>query len=106
LALETSTSVKRFSLEGCAFTVKEKIALSVLSEAFLAVTVYRVRALTSVGANLTNTTGADQIVVIGSAITGITFHNSGGSIASCTVAPTLPAGLSMVLRAAKALAVE
>jgi hypothetical protein len=39
--------------------------------------------------NLTNTTGADQIVVIGSAITGITFHNSGGSIASCTVAPTL-----------------
>jgi hypothetical protein len=166
-ALETSTSVKRFSLEGCAFSVKEKIALSVLSEAFLAVTVYRVRVLISVGVplmvqvalsilalktdgsikvwgnasaggtgapvgngytkiysaqsafvaikangsitawgsssvggttpapNLTNTTGADQIVVIGSAITGITFHNSGGSIASCTVAPTLPAGLSI-----------
>jgi hypothetical protein len=39
-------------LEGCAFTVKEKIALSVLSEAFLAVTVYRVRVLTSVGVPL------------------------------------------------------
>jgi hypothetical protein len=32
--------------------IKEKIALSVLSEAFLAVTVYRVRALTSVGVPL------------------------------------------------------
>jgi hypothetical protein len=45
-----------------AFTVKEKLALSVLSVAF---------------------------------ITNITFNNSGGAIASCTAAPTLPAGLSI-----------
>jgi hypothetical protein len=35
-----------------AFTVKEKLALSVLSVAFFAVTVYTVRALTSVGVPL------------------------------------------------------
>ncbi|CAC9477778.1 hypothetical protein, partial [uncultured Gammaproteobacteria bacterium] len=45
--------------------------------------------------NLTNATGADQIAIIGFAITNITFSNSGGAIASCTVAPTLPAGLSI-----------
>jgi hypothetical protein len=42
--------------------------------------------------NLTNATGADQIAIIGFAITNITFSNSGGAIASCTVTPTLPAG--------------
>ncbi|CAC9519168.1 hypothetical protein [uncultured Gammaproteobacteria bacterium] len=36
-----------------------------------------------------------QAAVIGSAITDITFSNSGGAITSCTVAPTLPAGLSI-----------
>jgi hypothetical protein len=45
--------------------------------------------------NLANATGADQIAIIGFAITDITFSNSGNAIASCTVAPTLPAGLSI-----------
>ena len=45
--------------------------------------------------NLANTAGANQIAVIDSAITNITFSNSGGAITSCTVAPTLPAGLSI-----------
>jgi hypothetical protein len=45
--------------------------------------------------NLANTAGADQIAFIGSAITDITFSNSGGTIASCTVVPTLPTGLSI-----------
>jgi hypothetical protein len=36
-----------------------------------------------------------QAAVIGSAITDITFSNSGGAIASGTVAPTLPSGLSI-----------
>jgi hypothetical protein len=31
----------------------------------------------------------DQVATIGSAITNITFNNSGGAIASCTAAPTL-----------------
>ena len=43
--------------------------------------------------NLSN--AADQVVTMGSAITDITFSNSGGAISSCTVAPTLPAGLSI-----------
>jgi hypothetical protein len=86
----------------CAFTVKEKTVLPVLSVAFFAVTVYTVRALTLVGVplmvqvvllilkpagsvgppNLTNTTDTNQIVVIGSAIANITFNNSGGAITS------------------------
>jgi hypothetical protein len=37
--------------------------------------------------NLTNATGADQIATTDSAITDITFSNSGGAIVSCTVAP-------------------
>jgi hypothetical protein len=37
----------------CAFTVKEKLALSALSMAFFAVTMYRVVVLTSVGVPLT-----------------------------------------------------
>jgi alpha-tubulin suppressor-like RCC1 family protein len=45
--------------------------------------------------NLANATGADQIVIIDSVITDITFSNSGGAIASCTVTPALPAGLSI-----------
>jgi hypothetical protein len=45
--------------------------------------------------NLANTAGANQIAVIDSAITNITFSNSGGAITSCAVAPTLPAGLSI-----------
>ncbi|SSC09788.1 hypothetical protein BPUTEOSOX_643 [thiotrophic endosymbiont of Bathymodiolus puteoserpentis (Logatchev)] len=53
MALEASTSVKRFSLEVGAFTVKEKLALSSLSYvAFFAVTVYTLRVLTSVGVPL------------------------------------------------------
>jgi hypothetical protein len=36
-----------------------------------------------------------QIAIVGLAITDITFGNSAGAIASCTVAPTLPAGLSI-----------
>jgi hypothetical protein len=87
--------------------------------------VYTVRALTSVGVplivqvvllilkpagsvgaavqlaiappELTNTTGANQIAVVGFTITDITFGNSAGAIVSCTVAPTLPAGLSIKL---------
>jgi hypothetical protein len=45
--------------------------------------------------NLANAAGADQVAIIGSAITDITFSNSGSTIASCTVAPALPAGLSI-----------
>jgi hypothetical protein len=42
-----------------------------------------------------DTTDTNQIVVIGSAIANIAFNNSGGAITSCTVTPTLPAGLSI-----------
>jgi hypothetical protein len=66
-------------LEGIAFTSKEKLALSLLFAALFAVTV----------------NAAEHIAIIGFAITDITFSNSGGAIASCTVAPTLPAGLSI-----------
>ncbi|VVH57128.1 hypothetical protein BSPCLSOX_426, partial [uncultured Gammaproteobacteria bacterium] len=48
---------------------------------------------TALAPNLAN--GINQVAVIGSAITDITFSNSGGAIASCTIAPTLPAGLSI-----------
>jgi hypothetical protein len=37
--------------------------------------------------NLANAT--DQVATIGSAITNITFNNSGGAIPSCTAAPTI-----------------
>jgi hypothetical protein len=36
--------------------------------------------------NLANAAGADQVAIIGSTITDITFSNSGSTIASCTVA--------------------
>jgi hypothetical protein len=36
--------------------------------------------------NLTNATGADQIAIIGFAITNITFSNSGGAMAESVVA--------------------
>jgi hypothetical protein len=74
-----------------AFTVKEKTALSVLSaknatdntdSAVFSLTV------NAPAPNLTNATGADQIAIIGFAITNITFGNSGGAIASCTVTPS------------------
>jgi hypothetical protein len=42
-----------------------------------------------------NTAGADQVAIIDFAITNITFSNLGGAIVSCTVAPALPAGLSI-----------
>jgi hypothetical protein len=45
--------------------------------------------------NLANTAGADQVAIIDFAITNITFSNLGGAISSCTVAPALPAGLSI-----------
>jgi hypothetical protein len=80
-------------------------------EALFTITVYTVVAFTSVGVplmaqvalsihiiifpltvnpaapNIAN--AVDQIATIGSAIRDITFNNSGGAIASCTVAPTL-----------------
>jgi hypothetical protein len=40
---------------------------------------------------------ADLKLIIGFAITDITFSNSGGAIASCTVARTLPAELLKVI---------
>jgi hypothetical protein len=49
----------------CAFTVKEKLALSALSMAFFAVTMYRVVVLTSVGVPLTESRhGAPQALEV------------------------------------------
>jgi hypothetical protein len=39
--------------------------------------------------------GTDQVATNGSAITAITFANTGGAMTSCTVAPALPTGLSI-----------
>jgi hypothetical protein len=78
--------------------VKEKLALPVLSLASFAVTVYMLRALILVGVPLMVQVALSILkpaATIGSAITNITFNNSGGAIASCTAAPTLPAGLSI-----------
>jgi hypothetical protein len=104
-------SVAFARLGASTFTVKEKLALPVLSLASFAVTVYMLRAevrartvytvtaknatdntdsasfsltVNAPAPNLTNTTGADQIATTDSAITDITFSNSGGAIVSCT----------------------
>jgi hypothetical protein len=51
--------------------------------------------VSSLAPNLANAAGVNQLAIIGSAIKNITFSNSGGAIASCTVAPALPTGLSI-----------
>jgi hypothetical protein len=79
----TPTEVKDTTL----YTVTAKSASNNTDVAIFPLTVY---ALTP---NITHAVG--QVAITGSAITRITFSNSSSVLTSCTITPTLPAGLSI-----------